>query len=346
MMRNSLATFSLLLMAFLFCSIASASVQPQPQGRLDAALARATEAGDVAKVVDRLQRGARVDALTPLGQTPLELAAEYGRLAAAQVLLSHSANANLASSFGTPLIWACERGDVALARLLLDHGADVGRKNNTGSPLAVTIAGIGVSRVQASNPVGLRVSIAPDTRENRWLAEQLARKTAEQINLLSAGTTLGARERRQAHGLEIVRLLLAHGADVNHRDESGETPLLTAAQVGSVPAAQILLENGARADLADETSLTALMHAAMMDHGDVLQFLVLHGANVNAQSRDGWTALFWAVTNSNTETITFLLDHGADARLKAKDGLTVLKLAKQRANQTTVSLLEQAGATE
>ena len=58
--------------------------------------------------------------------------------------------------------------------------------------------------------------------------------------------------------LEIVRMLLAAGADVRVKDKAGDTPLHKAAFLNNLKTAQLLLEKGADPDARDEEGQTPL----------------------------------------------------------------------------------------
>jgi hypothetical protein len=68
----------------------------------------------------------------------------------------------------------------------------------------------------------------------------------------------GSRRQQQ---VEIIKLLVGHGADVNAHDEGGLTPLMSLTTYGNAEAAKILLNAGAQIDAKDNNDMTALDHA-------------------------------------------------------------------------------------
>src|SRR5262249_34474614 len=74
--------------------------------------------------------------------------------------------------------------------------------------------------------------------------------------LMAAGTTL-----RAEHRLEMMRQLLAAGARVNARADSGETALTFAARFRDADAIQLLLDNGADPNLVAKTGISPLLEA-------------------------------------------------------------------------------------
>ncbi|MEO8027942.1 MAG: ankyrin repeat domain-containing protein, partial [Bryobacteraceae bacterium] len=110
--------------------------------------------------------------------------------------------------------------------------------------------------------------------------------------------------------LELLRMLLAHGADVNAqgppeigpRVKNGPislglfTPLNLGTAYGGVDGVKLLVDAGAKLDTPDVRGMTPLMLAIATDRPDprVVRFLVEKGASLTAKDRGGETALDWA----------------------------------------------------
>ena len=144
--------------------------------------------------------GANPNAESDGRETPLYLASKYGRQDIARLLLEHSADANHQNAFGvTPLTAAWQEGHIENVQLLLDYGADVKSRDNCGrSPLHVVLQEGHHSDILLLDPRD-----PPLLKPNPAFLE---------------------------HRLDIVTLLLEHGADANYPDNYGETPLHIASQ--------------------------------------------------------------------------------------------------------------------
>jgi tRNA A-37 threonylcarbamoyl transferase component Bud32 len=115
-------------------------------GDADGALLAAASAGDAARVVRALKRGACADARdATLGGTPLALAALHGHLAAVRALLLHAApELGAQDRVGdTAVHWAALNGHASVVQTLLTAGADGGARNFDGDT-ALDMAGRGV----------------------------------------------------------------------------------------------------------------------------------------------------------------------------------------------------------
>jgi uncharacterized protein len=111
----------------------------------------------------------------------------------------------------------------------------------------------------------------------------------------------------------LVDLLLAAGADVSAANRHGVTPLALAATNGSGPLVERLLGAGADPNAANADGETALMRAARTGRPEPVAALLAHGADVNAVERPfGETALMWAAAENHPEGVRLLAARGAD----------------------------------
>ena len=148
--------------------------------------------------------------------------------------------------------------------------------------------------------------------------------------------------------LELARLLLTAGVDVNAKDTFGWTPLHQAAWEGHTDVVPLLPAAGAEVDAKNESGSTPLHLAAAQGHTDVARLLLAAGADVDAKNTNGSTPLHRAAYQGHTEAVRLLPEAGADVDAKDKDGLTPLHRAAGRAagreNPDVVRLLLEAGA--
>ena len=220
-------------------------------------------------------------------------------------LISHGATVN-ASVYGfTPLhCVVCPK----LAKELLDHGADVNARDVSGNTPLHNIV-------------------------NRYMAIPYFADYVEDRKKASSDDIV-----------EVVRLIISHGADVNATNDNGCTPLHNA---GDPHVVELLLNNGAYVDALDVNFCTPMHYIddpislellitrdANVNAVDdrrctplhyikdlvCVKLLLDHGANVNAVDNEGFTPLH----NSTAELTQLLLDHGADPNIIDNYGDTAL----------------------
>jgi len=71
---------------------------------------------------------------------------------------------------------------------------------------------------------------------------------------------------------------------------SGMTALQYACDRGHIEVVQLLLQHGAEVNVADDDGMTALHYACCCDHEDIVKLLLQAGAQVDAHNKDGETA--------------------------------------------------------
>ena len=173
-----------------------------------------------------LSKGANVNAQEAEGRSSVFLASMLGDAQAPlRLLIDAGGNPGLAASNGqTPLMAAAIRGDVTAMTILVGKGADVNARNGAGETALMFAATNG-------DPKAVEFLLQHG-------ADATARSKRNETALGNAGTS-GAEE--------AVRLLLGRGADVNTRNIRGYSPLMLAAGADAIPAevVKLLLARGA-----------------------------------------------------------------------------------------------------
>ena len=142
--------------------------------------------------------------------------------------------------------------------------------------------------------------------------------------------------------VEIVKLLIDHGADVNLKGEAWYGPLHAAAMGGHVEVVKLLLDNGADVNIFHQDK--PLHFAAKNGHIEVAQILLAHGASINAKGTDEYSPLGTAVSNLQVEMVKYLLSRGADVNAGAIYGCMPLYTAVSERNVELARLLLEHGA--
>lgn len=144
--------------------------------------------------------------------------------------------------------------------------------------------------------------------------------------------------------IEVVKLLLDHGAHVSTTNEGGETPLHYATKGGHTEVMTILLDHGADVSAKGTSCGTPLQWAARNGQTKAAELLLARGANVNQQGTSGWTALIDAAAHDHIDVVKLLLSRGANPKIRASYGRTALHEAASNDNVEIGRILLAHGA--
>jgi ankyrin repeat protein/L-ascorbate metabolism protein UlaG (beta-lactamase superfamily) len=144
----------------------------------------------------------------------------------------------------------------------------------------------------------------------------------------------------------VQQILASDPGAVSQRDEDQfhNLPIHTAASAGNVEIARILLDAGAEIEAGDSDNTTALAVAALRGHEDLVAFLIERGADVNRRDRKADCPLSFAVAARDTVVIRRLLEAGADLYYRNPHGDTLLHNASARGLRDFVEYLLSQGA--
>ena len=239
------------------------------------------------------------------GMTPLVLAAREGALDSVEALVAAKADVNKVSGDGSSaMLVAIQNGHYDVARFLLEHGANPNLANEKSwNPLylAVKHRNIETGTIpvpnanQALDFIKMLLDSGADTNL-RLKANTEIRNGQRATWLNEAGATPFLRA-ALCGDIEVMKLLLAHGADPKIPTNDHTTPLMAAAGVG--------YSDGFIHDRSVEETIEAM------------KLILDLGADVNAANDQGLTALHGAAHKAALEEIQLLVDRGGD--LAAKD---------------------------
>src|SRR4051812_41406353 len=177
---------------------------------------------------------------------------------------------------------------------------------------------------------------------NREMVRRLLAAGANINSIDESGRTPLMHLEREA-SIELVRDLLAAHADVNARDKSGETVLMNSVRFCTLEVFKELIAAGGRIDDTDDSRNTVLMAAAENDDVGIIKFLIEAGANVEARNEAGESALRIAARCGRGDVLKALIDAGAAINLNIAELNGALALAAT-SDVATVKLLLKAGA--
>jgi ankyrin repeat protein len=284
----------------------------------------AARVGDVESGGHLLAAGADINETTPNGISVLVMAAHSGSGRFATFLLDRGADVNAAGGGYTALHAAVLRGDGDLVKALIAHGADVQAKLQNGTPSRY------YSKDYAFNEdlVGATALWLAARFGEPEIIRSLVAAGADPNTFLADGTPPLMAAILPTRGVGAFRLgdrreRYQGPADIAGKGE-GEDEMITVSTV------RALLDIGSNVNGANQAGDTALHLAAGMAANRVVQLLVEHGANLHAKNQRGETPLHLASAGP-----------ARDARLSY---LYFYAGAAER--QSTADLLRRLGASE
>lgn len=265
----------------------------------DLRLVTAAQARDRDAVRRLVAAGADVNTSRADGATPLMWAAHWNDLEMAELLLRAGARISAADDQGvTALALACENASEAMVATLLKAEANPNAAQSNGVTPLMIAARTGNVKVAA------------------MLIEHGAR-VAEAIPATGQTALMWATAERHT---EVMRALIARGADVHARSAMGFTPLLFATRNGDLEAANVLIAAGAGVNAPGADGTHPLPLAIVSGHAAFAAFLLEQGADPNS-TMYGIGALHAAAGSVDTWLRDWLRARGASVDARASAGL-------------------------
>ena len=338
-----------------------------------------------------IQAGADINIRDNRMDNPFLYAGAEGLLDILKLAIDAGADTKLTNRFGgTALIPAAERGHVEIVQELLTRtDVDVNHVNDLGwtALLEAIILSNGGERhqqiVQLLVDHGADINI-PDKDGVTPIKHTQMRGFTEIERILNNALARDVQMITAAGqgDIETVRQLLAQGANVHARDETGKTALIAAAYRNDLAIVDVLIQAGADVNIQDNTQQSAYLIATSDGYLELLQRTLQAGANVHStdsyngtgliRAADrghveiiqellktdiqldhinnlGWTALLEAIILGDggprhTEVVRLLVEAGANVNLADSNGVTPLAHARLRGHQRMIEILQSAGA--
>ena len=200
------------------------------------------------------------------------------------------------------------------------------------------------------------------TQEGQYLAAAAAGDIRGVTRFLDQGVNIAARDKVRPYwdnsaldhaartdNVELARLLLSKGLDVNSRSTAGHTALHVATGLGRAKMAEFLLKNGADTSIQDRRTGTPLEVAVLQARPSMARLLVQHGAHTGGSGRASpLVAISKAASlcNGHREIIKYLAKDSATLFAHGEEGNTAAVALVSRGDDTAMILAREYPALD
>ncbi|XP_045140168.1 ankyrin-2 isoform X9 [Echinops telfairi] len=293
-----------------------------------------------------------VNRTTESGFTPLHIAAHYGNVNVATLLLNRGAAVDFTARNGiTPLHVASKRGNTNMVKLLLDRGGQIDAKTRDGltplhcaarsghDPVVELLLERGAPLLARTKNGLSPLHMAAQGDHVECVKHLLQHKAPVDDVTLDYLTALHV----AAHcgHYRVTKLLLDKRANPNARALNGFTPLHIACKKNRIKVMELLVKYGASIQAITESGLTPIHVAAFMGHLNIVLLLLQNGASPDVTNIRGETALHMAARAGQVEVVRCLLRNGALVDARAREEQTPLHIASRLGKTEIVQLLLQ-----
>ena len=314
----------------------------------ETALMIAAGAGNVEAVQQLIAHGAQVNtAESRKGQTPLMWAAAEAHPEVVELLIQHGADVKAASKSGfTPLVFAAGKNDAKSINALLAAGADPNYGLLDGTKV-LSIAAAYRSTAAASTL--LDGGANPNVIDRSGNAPLHTAAQVGNIDLVKKLLAKGANPNARTAKVPAARGAGAGGGGGFRLAIGEQTPLMMAARANKEDVMRVLVAAGADPKLKAQDGTTLLMSAAGSGHVGVVNYAYEFDQDVKAVTTTGATAMHAAVTFTTAnatqpeicEVVQFLADKGVPLDEKDARGRTPIEIADILPIDKAVDLLTQ-----
>jgi ankyrin repeat protein len=306
-----------------------------------------------------LKAGADHDARDADGDPPLEWAAEKGQIESIKFLAKNGANVNAKNESGrTTLQVAAELGQLEIVKFLVMAGADVNAKDDGGrTALSLAVADRHIEVMSFLVSVGSKMSadalyypvVHGEEDVVRSALKGVSNVNAKLTDALNYDNTLLHEAARNGQ-LEIVKLLVAAGADLNPLNHSNRTPLFEAIDDDQIAVEDFLITLGGDVKGGERSDRDQLLWHAVGTQGErrteAIRLLVAAGVDPNPPTHGPafFTLLSFAIEEGiDAQVVKALVKAGAHINEEV-DSITPLLRAVRKDQSATIEVLVEAGA--
>ncbi|XP_044729552.1 serine/threonine-protein phosphatase 6 regulatory ankyrin repeat subunit A-like [Chrysoperla carnea] len=315
------------------------------------ALHLASNLGHLKIVAALLQHGVEIHCKNKHYVTALHISAYSGHREIVELLIKNGAKIYDEDNEGlTPLHLAALKGNIDIIDLLIKNKADVNIRNNNGAtPLQIAVANgqkvaaafliKNKAEVNATHKYGLTPLHTAVIKGNKEIVNLLIKNKAK-VNAKSDHGTPLQLAMIIAH-LEILKFLIAKGADINVVDNKMVKPAVLA---GNKDIVETLLKTKPHINIKDPEYAELLHSAIIKGHTHLVKYFIKKGFDVNSNNFLNVTPLYIAAGIDQEEIAEILITNGANVNVVTEGGAP-LHVATEHGHNNVVQILLRNGAS-
>ena len=258
------------------------------------------------KIINRiLTTGIDINYQNNFHMTPLFVACKnIDSISIAKLLISKGANINHSASGITPLMFATYHNNLELINILLKLGANKNLITPNGDNLLLIALSHHLYHIEPKvieRLIELGQDVNCKNKTNKTPILLLTKIFFE--NMPSYYAEYGLEDSIINEKLEdfkhMFELLIQSGANINIRDDSGQTPLFKIASYDATgEIIKLFLKSGADLNKPDKEGNTPIFEAVKYNNPQILNLLIASGANINKKNNNGESPLFMCAFSS------------------------------------------------
>lgn len=240
-------------------------------------------------------------------------------------------------------------GDLVSVKTYLKKGLDVnhafrstdrkGRLGKTLLEVAITTGQREIAQLLVNNKCNANLKYIVDVNNFAYFLKPYTKKDQLKLTIMYSCIVKA--------DIEMIKLLVQGGYDVNNYDDRGCTALWHAVDLNDYEMTKAIVSaKNCDVNVSDSAKLRPLHIAAMHANHKIVSLLIKRGAEIDALQLRGWTPLILACRSNCFATVRILILNGADPNFIGLNGHTPLSTAVQYSEDRRIpELLLDAGAT-
>ncbi|XP_053105352.1 transient receptor potential cation channel subfamily A member 1 [Hemicordylus capensis] len=264
-----------------------------------------------------LSRGANPNVFNSSMMAPLHLAVQCLHNEIVKIFVENSStDVNLEGESGnTPILVACYKDNHEALKLLLENGGKVCKGNN-----------LGCMPIHAAAFSGSKLCMEMIIKKG----EELGYSAKNHINFLNHGRCSPLHLAVQSGDLEMIKMCIEYGAQIDLKQSDKCTALHFAATQGATEILKLMMSSYSGdepiVDALDGNKETLLHRTALFDHYELAEYLISMGAKLDSVDIESRTPLLLATSCASWKIVNLLLSKGANVDLKDHLGRNFLHL--------------------